>query len=96
MIPAATCSEGRRRLREEHPHLVLLDIMLPDMDGLDVLREARAIDPAVSVIMLTGVLDETIGRQALRAGTSESVTKPVDLRYLDQVVWSKLTVMTLG
>ena len=93
---AATGAEGLRRLREERPHLLLLDIILPDMDGRKVLREAKAIDPALSVIMLTGVVDEAIGRQALRAGAFDYVTKPVDLKYLDRVVWYKLAQMTIG
>ncbi len=93
---AATGEEGLRRLREDRPHLVLLDIILPGMDGLQVLREAKAFDPAVGVVMLTGVLDETIGRQALQAGAFDFVTKPVDLRHLERVLWYKLATMTLA
>lgn len=96
VIPAATGAEGLRRLREERPDLLLLDLLLPDMDGLAVLRQAKAIDPTVSVIMLTGVVDEDIGRQALQAGAFDYVTKPVDLKHLERVVWYLLTAMTLG
>ena len=96
VIEAATGKEGRRRLREDRPHLMLLDIILPDIDGLEVLSQAKAIDPAVGVIMLTGVLDETIGDLALQAGAFDYVTKPVDLKHLDRVVWYQLTNMTIG
>ncbi len=96
VIPAATGQEGLRRLREDRPHLLLLDIMLPDVDGLDVLREAKAIDPALSVVMLTGVLDEDIGRQALQQGACDYVTKPVDLNHLERVVWYMLATMTIA
>ena len=93
---AATGAAGLRRLREERPHLVLLDILLPDMDGVKVLREAKAVDPAVAIIMLTGVLDEDIGRQALQQGACDYVTKPVDLHQLERVVWYMLATMTIG
>ncbi len=96
VIEAATGEEGLRRLREDRPHLVLLDIILPGMDGLQVLREAKAFDPAVGVVMLTGVLDESIGGQALQAGAFDFVTKPVDLRHLERVLWYKLATMTLA
>src|SRR5574341_1043370 len=81
---AATGAEGLQRLREERPHLVLLDINLPDLSGLEVLRAAKGIDPAVNVVMLTGLLDEAIRRQALEAGAFAYVTKPVDLHHLEQ------------
>jgi FixJ family two-component response regulator len=61
-----------------------------------VLREAKALYPALGVVMLTGVLDEHIGRQALREGAFDYVTKPVNLRYLDLVVWYTLATMTIA
>src|SRR5574341_525306 len=92
---AATGEEGLCRLREERPHLVLLDINLPDVNGLEVLRRAQAIDPGVRVLMLTGVVDEVIGRQALQQGACDYLTKPVDLMHLEQVVWYVLTAMPI-
>jgi len=44
-----------RKVKEERPHLILLDIQMPKMDGLEVLRQVKAIDPTVNVIMATGV-----------------------------------------
>jgi two-component system response regulator AtoC len=92
---AATGGEGLKRLREERPHLVLLDINLPDISGLEVLREAKAIDPAVGVIMVTGLQEEEIGRQAMRDGAFDYITKPLDLQYLEKSLWYKITTMTL-
>jgi DNA-binding response OmpR family regulator len=96
VLVAATGVQGLRRLREDRPHAVLLDVLLPDTDGLDVLREAKARDPALSVVMLTGVLDETIGRLAFQRGAVDYVTKPVDLEYLERVVWYMLMRTTIG
>ncbi len=95
VIEAATGGEGLRRIREDRPHLVLLDIILPDVSGLEVLREAKAIDPAVGVIMITGQHDEEIGRQAMRDGAFDFITKPLDLQYLEKSLWYKITTMTL-
>ena len=95
VIEAATGGEGLKRLREDRPHLVLLDINLPDISGLEVLREAKAIDPAVGVIMVTGMQEEEIGRQAMRDGAFDYITKPLDLQYLDKSLWYKITTMTL-
>ncbi len=93
---AATGGEGLKRLREDRPHLVLLDIKLPDMTGLQVLREAKAIDPALGVVMITGVQEEVVGREAMQSGASDYITKPLNLDYLEKTLWYKVTTMTLG
>jgi len=93
---AATGAEALRRLREGRPHLVLLDLTLPDMSGLAVLREVQAIDPGVGVIMITGVQEDEVARVALQAGAFDYITKPVDLVYLEKSLWSKIATMKLG
>lgn len=95
-LEAATGAGALQTLREWRPHVMLLDVRLPDMDGLDVLRQAKALDPAVGVFMVTGLHDEAVGREALQAGAFDYITKPFDLRYLEQTLWYKLTTMTLG
>ncbi len=95
VIEAATGGEGLRRIREDRPHLVLLDINLPDISGLEVLREAKAIDPALGVIMITGIQEEGVGRQAMQTGAFDYITKPLDLHYLENSLWYKITTMIL-
>ena len=94
VIEAATGEEGLRLLREERPHLMLLGMTLPDMSGMEVLREVMRSDIAASVVMLTRLLDADIGRQALEEGAFEYLTKPVDLKHLEQLLAYKLAVMT--
>jgi DNA-binding response OmpR family regulator len=60
--------EAIQKLKEERPHVVLLDIKMPKMNGLEVLRQMRKLDQEVGVIMITGVLDEETGRAALTLG----------------------------
>lgn len=72
-----------RRLRDRRPDLLLLDIRLPGVDGLEVLRAARVEVPDLRVVMLTGVADLEEVRAAFAAGACAYLTKPftsADLR----------------
>jgi DNA-binding NarL/FixJ family response regulator len=60
------------------PDVVLLDIRMPDIDGLTVLRELHARYPNVKVVMLSGVADEAIEREALLNGAVAYLDKRVD------------------
>ena len=95
VLTAADGAEALRTVKAERPHLLLLDVMMPKMDGLEVLRQVKAIDPGVSVIMVTGVNEEEIGRKAMALGAFDYIVKPLDLPYLEQSLWYKLTTMTL-
>jgi DNA-binding response OmpR family regulator len=95
VLTAHDGAEALRTVKEERPHLILLDITMPKMDGLEVLRQVKAIDPTVSVIMVTGVNEEAISRQAMELGAFDYIVKPLDLPYLEQSLWYKLTAMTL-
>ncbi len=63
-------------------HAVLLDMGLPDMDGLEALQKVRAIHPELCVIVVTGSHEQDKGRQAIELGAWDFVTKPVDFKYL--------------
>jgi DNA-binding response OmpR family regulator len=71
-----------RALVQAPPDVVLLDILMPGLSGLDALRSIRALVPDVPVIMVSGAADEQLGRRALAHGAFDYVVKPVDLRYL--------------
>ena len=78
--------DGDRALelyRDESPDVVLLDVVMPGKDGLEVLREIKAIDPEAAVVMLTTVSEEHMGKQARAEGALEYITKPVNLDYLE-------------
>jgi DNA-binding response OmpR family regulator len=95
VVEAETGQEALRRVREDRPHLALLDINLPDISGLEVLRQAKVLDPALGVIMVTGLQEEEVGREAMQAGAFDYITKPLDLQYLEKSLWYKITTMTL-
>lgn len=83
-------AEALRAVRRLSPDLVLLDVYLPDMDGIGVLRELRAAeerDPeraAVDVLFITAARDAEIVRAALRAGALHYLLKPFDQAALQE------------
>ncbi len=81
---AADGLEALQKVQDERPDVVLLDINLPRMNGLEVLRRVRASDPAVAVIMVSGLSDEATSRRALALGALAYLTKPLSFRALEQ------------
>ena len=75
------------------PHVVLLDIRMNDIDGIEVLKQILEIDPKISVMMLTALYEENIGRKALQIGAVDYITKPVNFEYLDTTLKLKLSAM---
>ena len=73
--------EALRRVAEEPPDLVVLDLMLPGMDGLEVCRRLRARWP-IPVVMLTALGDETDRLVGFETGADDYVTKPFSPREL--------------
>jgi two-component system response regulator AtoC len=69
---------GIERQNTWNADLVLLDIGLPDLDGLAVLSEIRRMSPETTVIMLTGQQDPRLAVQAVRQGAEDYLTKPAD------------------
>ena len=82
VITSSSGKEALKKIKQERPQVMLLDIRMPEMNGIDVLKEAKRRDPALAVIMLTAVHDQEIARAAMAAGAADYVTKPIDLAYL--------------
>jgi two-component system response regulator (stage 0 sporulation protein F) len=66
----------------EQPHLIVLDINMPGMSGVEVLRKLRAKNYTGGVMMLTGVQDEKLLKEALDLGSIDIVGKPADLERI--------------
>ena len=95
VITASNGEEALRKVREDRPRLILLDVNMPKMDGLEVLRRLREIDREVGIIMVTAVHEEETGRQALTLGAFDYITKPLDFPYLERSLWYKIATMLL-
>jgi DNA-binding response OmpR family regulator len=74
--------EGLRRALEEAPDLIILDIMLPGMNGLEVCRELRQKKANIPVIMLTAKSEEADKVVGLEIGADDYITKPFSVREL--------------
>jgi len=83
---AATATEGRRMAAEHAPDVVLLDLRLPDADGIRALEALRADDPDLAVIVLTGYADVRTAVAAMQHGAADLLEKPVDLELLAAAV----------
>ena len=91
---AVAVMSGAEALRfvDEHgpPGLVLLDLLMPQMNGIEVLSRLHERYPDVPVCLITALYDEFLLRAALRLGAYDCVTKPMDLDYLKRAILIKM------
>jgi signal transduction histidine kinase len=83
---ADNVESGLRILREKSPDAIISDIRMPGTSGIDGLRQIRAIDPHVAVIMLTGFGALETAKEALRLGANDYISKPFDAREMREVI----------
>lgn len=92
----AVAHEGAKALEQVdlfHPGVVLLDIQMPGMDGLQTLRKIKEKHPRVKVIMVTAVETQEKIEEAMRLGADNYITKPLSLEYLEKDVQDKINVL---
>lgn len=87
---ASSAAAGIEVLKEMKPDAVLLDIMLPDASGTEVLEEIRRLRPDVPVIMMSGHADEALVRETLLRGAFAYIPKPFNVEQLIRVVGAAL------
>ena len=92
---AATGEEGLEKAQQETPDLVLLDLMLPGMNGLATLKEILRVDPDTVVIMISAYASIEDAVEATKAGAFDFVTKPFNNEELLLVVKNGLEKRTL-
>jgi len=85
-----TGEEAVAQASDEMPDLVFLDITLPGIDGVEVLRRLKAIEPSVSVVMVTATDDVKTAVEAMRLGAYDYVSKPFDLDRLRVIAQNAL------
>ena len=90
---AADGQEALEAVRREPPDLVLIDICLPKLDGLEVLRRLQEERPRIPVITLSGAGDEEVARRSLDLGAADFLMKPFSLEYLRTTVLAALSLV---
>jgi signal transduction histidine kinase len=83
---AERAAEALKKIKDQHYHVVVLDIRMPEMDGIRALEELRKIDPHVSVIILTGYGMLSTAQQAMVGGANQYMRKPPDVSELIDAV----------
>jgi DNA-binding NtrC family response regulator len=78
--------EARSTFESFRPNIVLLDIRLPDVSGIQLLSEFKALDEDVSVLMITAYADADSAVNALKAGADDYIGKPFDLDKIKHIV----------
>ncbi len=78
------------KLLKKRPDIILLDIMMPKMDGIQVLDSIRKRDADIPIIIITAYGSEKLASQAIHLGADDYITKPLDLNYLTLVIKDKL------
>ncbi len=83
---ANTGQEALNKVAAEHPRIVLLDFMLPDVEGIEILKKIRQIDRSVAVITITGYGDEHRAVNVMKAGSCDYLAKPFRFQDLGQSI----------
>jgi nitrogen regulation protein NR(I) len=86
VITASSGREAIQRARAEQPDTVVLDVRLPDMNGLDVFDQIRQLDPKLPVVIITAFAATDTAIEAMKRGAFEYLLKPVDLHHIREVV----------
>lgn len=86
VLLASTAAEGLALFREHRPDVLVLDLQLPDGNGLEVFREVHKLDPKRPVIFVTAHGTTETAIEAMKGGAFDYLVKPVDLERMSQVI----------
>jgi len=91
IVTAGSGEEAIDRLKACMPRVVLLDMRMPGMDGLLTLRKIRTLAPALPVIFISQVDEESVLEEAKSLGVDEYLTKPLNFEHLKTILLAKLS-----
>ena len=83
LYTARNAEEAIQQYKAHQPSIVLLDIVLPGVNGIELLGQIKRLDPKAHVIMITALDDEDLAKSAMQKGAADYITKPLDLEYLE-------------
>ena len=83
---ASTAEEGVTAAKRARPHLVLLDLQMPGMGGLEGLKQLRRTVGEVPVLIVSGTIDLAAPSDAMKHGALAFIPKPFNFQYIDHLV----------
>ncbi|MFQ5706387.1 MAG: response regulator [bacterium] len=83
---AKDAEEATAILKSKKPDIVFLDIKLPGIGGVDILKMTKQYDQDVSVVMISGHADENTAKETLQLGAFEYICKPIDLERIREIL----------
>jgi len=89
VLSAQSGKEAIAIAKKDKPRIILLDINMRGLNGIETLKAIREFDKEVVIIMVTGVKDDDVINEALDLGANDYITKPLSLEYLERVVLLK-------
>lgn len=82
------------KFKEHHPDVITMDLTMPNMDGLECIKQIRALDPSVSILVVSALSDKITGLRALQLGARGFISKPFTdeelLQALNQLVTARI------
>jgi two-component system NtrC family response regulator/two-component system nitrogen regulation response regulator GlnG len=78
-------------VRARRPDVIFLDINMPGINGVDVLKSVKEFDATIPVLMITANADNALAAEAIKRGAFSYVPKPFDLKYLNHLVAAALS-----
>lgn len=96
VISAASAEEGLNAIESARPDAIMLDIVLPDGDGLEVFDRIKQLDPHLPVVIMTGGRDSQTAIKAIQQGALDYLVKPLDVTSLNKVVRQAIEVRRLA
>ena len=95
-LAVASGEEALAEVPNFRPDVVLLDISMPRMTGVEALKRIKALPHETCVVMVSGEGDEETARRTLALGAADYIRKPVDFAYLDSVLETHFLMSQLG
>jgi DNA-binding response OmpR family regulator len=93
VFTATTAKKALSLFEKNKPKIIFLDILMPDVDGLELLKKFKTLDPGVIVVMVTAKGDEETRQKALALGADEFMTKPFRFDDLRSVAIEKIQIL---
>lgn len=82
VMTANSAARAFELVQLEKPDLIFLDVVMPGMDGITCLKQIKKLQPEAIVIIVSGLHDENVAKEAIRYGAYDYLTKPFDLQLI--------------